>query len=244
MNEPISFSAPPVERDLVAGIAHDLNNFLQPLLSILETLEADPDLAPGHRKSVGVMRSAANRSQALVEHLLSLRGDGVISPEPQDLNALLLEMESLLAYGFPPGVSLVLELDPRFPPFAMNPIQLQRIMLNLVKNARDAMEGPGRITVRTYRIHVGASESAGSSTPPGAFGCLEVQDEGKGIESGDLERIFEPFFTTKGPGRGTGLGLSVAVSAAKAHGGFVRCLSEPGRGACFQVFFPLEGVRK
>src|SRR5438034_1003881 len=117
--------------------------------------------------------------------------------------------------------------------------QLEQVIINLAVNARDAMPGGGRLTIRTANICQERAERRGHEMmPAGEYVLIEVADTGTGIPHGNLERIFEPFFSTKEVGSGTGLGLSTVYGIVKQTGGFIFVNSEPGRGAVFQIYLP------
>jgi signal transduction histidine kinase len=111
--------------------------------------------------------------------------------------------------------------------------QLERAVLNLVLNARDAMPGGGAI-----RVHVCTDQASDGDGTHGAYVRLDVRDTGAGVAAADRDRIFEPFFTTKPTGHGTGLGLAVVRRAVDRAGGFVRVESEPGQGTTFRLYLP------
>jgi two-component system, NtrC family, sensor kinase len=119
------------------------------------------------------------------------------------------------------------ELDPGLPPTMASAEQLIQVLMALMLNALDAMEGGGRLTLRTGRSRVHADEL-----------FVEVADTGVGIPRAQLSQIFEPFFTTKPPGRGTGLGLSISYGIVQEHGGRIEVESQPAQGSLFRVVLP------
>jgi signal transduction histidine kinase len=194
-----------------AGIAHDMNNHLTLILNHLEA--ADIEAA----------RAAAGRCCALTASLLSwCRGEPlrVCSLEPV---AWLTEFTRSLQ--LPGSVTLELELPgSALPAIGAEPGALARVLTNLVHNAVDAMDGSGVLRIRASK------------------GLIQVEDSGSGIPPADRERVFEPFFSTKGK-LGTGLGLAIVRDLMRQQGGAIALLSpplsQPGRGACFELRFRL-----
>jgi len=121
----------------------------------------------------------------------------------------------------------------------MDPSQVDQILANLVVNARDAIEGPGRITIETNNRVVDKEYCTGQmECAPGEYVALTVSDTGCGINLENMSTIFEPFFTTKGLGQGTGLGLATVYGIVKQNEGFITVRSEPGKGATFTIHLP------
>jgi CheY-like chemotaxis protein len=132
-------------------------------------------------------------------------------------------------------------LDPKLRPVRADPAQLEQVIMNLAVNARDAMSHGGRFILETRNVLLDEEFCRGHvGTSPGRYVCLSVSDTGTGMDQEVLERIFDPFFTTKEPGKGTGLGLAIVYSIVTNHNGFVRCLSERGKGTTFEIYFPGE----
>jgi signal transduction histidine kinase len=133
------------------------------------------------------------------------------------------------------------------PPVKADPGQLQQILLNLVLNARDAVNArrtgsrPKRITIDCSRVIIRATDSLVASNPecaPGHHLLLQVSDNGIGMSTAQRERVFEPFFTTKREGRGTGLGLAIVYGAVKQNGGAIMVSSQRGKGSIFSIYWP------
>jgi signal transduction histidine kinase len=111
--------------------------------------------------------------------------------------------------------------------------------MNLGTNARDAMPQGGVISVETDRCQISADDPRQpDDAVPGSYVVLRVKDTGVGMDAGTMNRMFDPFFTTKEVGAGSGLGLSAVYGIVKSHNGWIRCESEPGKGACFEILFP------
>lgn len=114
---------------------------------------------------------------------------------------------------------------------------MQQVIINLVMNGIQSMENGGRLTIETA---VESKSPPGQTRSPEKYLAIRVRDEGCGISADDREHIFDPFFTTKEVGSGTGLGLSISYGIVSEHGGWIEVESEPGTGACFSVYLPIE----
>jgi signal transduction histidine kinase len=223
---------------LVGGIAHDFNNLLGAILGYCELFEDDPDLNARHRKGLGVIQGAAQRGRELVDHLLGFSRKVAPNRVESNLNAIVAEAVDLVARALPGDIRMSLELSPDLPDTLLDPGQMHQVIMNLVINAKDAIQSPGTIVLRTGHSDISPETASAHNRPPGPYVHLEVEDTGCGIPLDQLNRIFEPFFTTKGL-KGTGLGLSVVYGLVMEHGGFLECHSEVGRGTRFKVMLPL-----
>lgn len=225
--------------ELAGGVAHDFNNLLLAIRGNAELLNRGKSLNAEDTQLVLEISKAAGRAADLTGQLLSFSRRQVIQPVPTDINELIGDLIGMLARLIPENIDL------RFRPKATSSIisgdpgHLEQIIVNLILNARDAMEGGGKLVIETSNTssHVLADEL---TTPlPGE--CLEIRvaDTGAGMTPDVIERIFEPFFTTKPTGKGTGLGLSTVFGLVKQHRGVTRVQSEPGIGTEFKIFLPL-----
>lgn len=224
---------------LAGGVAHDFNNMLGVILGHTELAMVDPDLKPSTSAAFREIRKAAERSANLTRQLLAFARKQPFSPRVLDLNQTVDGMLSILRRLIGEGIDLKLVRADNLWPVAMDPSQVDQIVANLCVNARDAINGTGRITIETKNVTVEPMEEAAhQGVPPGDFVMLAVSDDGRGIDSETLGRIFEPFFTTKGVGCGTGLGLSMVYGTVKQNRGFINVYSEPGRGSVFRIYLP------
>lgn len=222
---------------LAGGIAHDLNNVLQPIMMAIELLR-DRVTDPGDREVLATIGASAARGAEMVRQVLSyargLEGRRVdIDPA-----ALLAEVAHIARDTLPRTIDIQTNVAPDLPPLLGDPTQFHQVLLNMCVNARDAMPAGGRLTIGASLARVDGALDL--ELPPGAYVKLEVQDTGSGIPSAIAERIFEPFFTTKETGKGTGLGLSTSLAIVKSHGGQIRAVSEAGRGARFDIYLPVS----
>jgi PAS domain S-box-containing protein len=224
---------------LAGGIAHDFNNLLTGIGNVAELLA---DQLGGHAclPDVLELREAVQRGAALTRQLLAFSRQQAIAPTVFSLNALLDNTSRLLRRLIGSDIELVLsqhELELRV---RADPNQLEQVLINLAVNARDAMDGGGRLTLKLSRARIderGRAEHPDAQT--GDYACLSVSDTGKGMDDATLARIFEPFFTTKPPGVGTGLGLSMVHGIISKAGGFITVKSQLFEGSTFDVWLPL-----
>jgi two-component system NtrC family sensor kinase len=212
--------------ELVAGVAHEVNNPLSSISAFAQLLLRD-ELTPAHRESIEVIRSETMRASQVVKDLLTFARRSDPQREPLALNGVIARTLRLRQYQFAEAsVRVEQELAPELPAVLGDARQLQQVCLNLVTNAVHAMaeKGGGTLTLR--------SSHAGGNV------MLEVIDTGPGITPGARAHIFEPFFTTKGEGEGTGLGLSVSYGIVKAHGGAIEVVESGPGGTTFRVSLP------
>jgi signal transduction histidine kinase/CheY-like chemotaxis protein len=223
---------------LAGGIAHDFNNLLTVILGYTEMLLEQQRDETGSSDLQGIRR-AATRAADLTRQLLAFSRRQVLQPKVLRLNELVTETANMLRRLIGENIRLHLDLPADVWPVRADPTQLDQIILNLAINARDAMPGGGDLSIRTANVRADAAFVTGrAGMVPGSYVQLSVEDTGTGMDAETLQHIFEPFFTTKGLGKGTGLGLATVYGIVKQSGGWVYCLSEPGRGTRFQVFLP------
>ncbi len=226
---------------LAGGVAHDFNNVLGAIVghgSMLQlALRRDDPL----QKHADAILSATERAASITQRLLSFGRRKEAALKPCDLSALVLQHRKFLNGTLPPSVRLIVATAEEAVPAMADPGQIERVLMNLVVNARDAMPEGGEITIRTGRTAIDTDfinrQGFGRA---GDYGLLSVQDTGSGMSEEVRRRIFEPFFTTKAAGKGTGFGLSIVYDILKDHRGYITVESEPGRGAVFTVLLPLE----
>jgi PAS domain S-box-containing protein len=224
---------------LAGGIAHDFNNLLTIINGYSEVLvhRLRPD-DPGH-EMVRQVRKAGERAAALTQQLLAFSRRQPLAPIILDLNALIADMAVMLRRVIGEDVELITELNPDLCRTKADRVQLEQVLLNLAVNARDAMPGGGRLTLRTHSADLDAHRLRdGSVMPAGRYAVLDVEDTGTGMDEPTQALIFEPFFTTKEVGKGTGLGLAMAYGVVRQCGGFIDVRSAPGQGTRFAIHLP------
>ena len=224
---------------LAGGIAHDFNNLLTSIKGLsslaLNELEAGHPIRPDLEEIV----KASQRATGLTRQLLAFSRKQLLQLVPVDLNAAVLDLETMLRRVLREGVALRASYDHTLPPVIADPSQLDQVVMNLVVNAQDAMPHGGTIELITTLERV-PSERA--QIPAGEYALLTVRDSGVGIPPEHLDKVFEPFFTTKSAGEGTGLGLATVFGIVQQGGGFIDVESRIGVGSTFRVYLPLAGA--
>ncbi len=224
---------------LAGGVAHDFNNILSVILGHgeLALLELPPGSAV--RDQVEQIVVAATQAADLTRQLQAFGRRQLLQPKNLDLNQLVAATDRLLSRVLGEHIRLHLRLEADLGTVCADPGQVERILLNLALNARDAMPHGGTLTLETGNVDVaaeGADEVAGLS--PGRYVLLAVADSGEGMSAETQRRIFEPFFSTKEPGRSRGLGLASVHGIVKQSSGEIRVESAPGQGTTFRIYLP------
>jgi PAS domain S-box-containing protein len=228
---------------LAGGIAHDLNNLLQPIFFGLELLGAST--TPDSAKILGDMTTSSRRCAALVRQLLLFTRGGPGDEMLFDIRMMLAELRTLAQSTFPKDIQFHVTAPENADSgwIQGDPTQVQQILINLCVNARDAMPNGGNLHIRASECSLGLEEvQTHGLERPGRFLKIAVQDDGCGITQENLDKLFTPFFTTKSIGQGTGLGLSTVMNIARNMGGFVAVESEVGKGTTFTVHLPAHTI--
>jgi PAS domain S-box-containing protein len=225
---------------LAGGVAHDFNNLLTSIKGITHLLLEDLPADNPMRADLDEIRRAADRAATLTGQLLAFSRRQVLQPRVLDLNSLVRDLERSLQHLTGEHIALALDLENGIGQVRVDGAQLAQVIANLVANARDALPHGGCITLRTRDLALSRSEvrRVSPDARPGRYIMLEVEDNGVGIPSHELDNIFEPFFTTKQSGAGIGLGLSTAYGIVKQSDGYITAESVPGRGTHFRIFLP------
>jgi two-component system, cell cycle sensor histidine kinase and response regulator CckA len=223
--------------ELAGGIAHDFNNLLTVINGYAEMalrLGGGADL----ESMLTAIQRAGSRAAQLTQQLLAFSRRQVLQAHVFDLSETVRGMEPMLRRAVPENIELVFDSVPAA--VRADAAQIEQVLLNLVLNARDAMEGgAGRIGIQTRPVVLDSVYAATrNDVTPGPYVLLSVTDSGHGMDAATVARVFEPFFTTKERGRGTGLGLPTAYGIVKQSGGHITVYSEPGVGSTFKVFLP------
>jgi two-component system cell cycle sensor histidine kinase/response regulator CckA len=220
---------------LAGGIAHDFNNRLVVVMGYAELLKRELPPDSPLATHADMVLASAKRAAELTRQLLAYSRRQVLEPEAFDLNEMAERMRSLLKTVLADRIELVTVLRAKQPVLA-DPGQIERVVLNLVLNARDAMPSGGRLSIETRDVTLGPGEHP--TLLPGSYIALLVTDTGTGIPEDALPHIFEPFFTTKKMGKGTGLGLSMVEGIVHQSGGATHVDSSVGKGTTFTIHLP------
>ncbi|MGZ3474349.1 MAG: ATP-binding protein [Polyangiales bacterium] len=221
-------------------LVHDFNNVLQPIIMLSSLLEDTTERSTPSATYATELREAAGRAASLVHHLLGFLRDSPGRPEILDPNRSLADVAPLLKRLLGHDAELAIDLGDRVGAIRADRDQLERVLLNLVANAREAMPRGGRVTIATSITQLGEGDgSALEEAPPGPYVTVRVRDTGEGMDAATRGRVLEGSFSTKGPGRGTG--LSSAQAFALANGGAITIESEPGEGTTVVMHLPRVG---
>ncbi|NIZ09819.1 sensor histidine kinase [Pseudooceanicola sp. HF7] len=224
---------------LAGGVAHDFNNLLTVILGNLEIHDLSHD-SREKKETLEAARLAAERARGTVQQLLTFARRGEYNPRQSDLCEIA---EYCVRLGRPlitKSINLEKEIPPTELPVVVDKSHLTTAILNLIINAKDAMDGSGTISIIADKFQVDRTIEAadGTTAGPGVFARITVRDTGPGIPNELRSRILEPFFTTKEVGKGTGLGLSMVSGFANQSGGFLQVESSP-HGAAFSIALPM-----
>jgi PAS domain S-box-containing protein len=224
---------------LAGGVAHDFNNLLTIILGFSDLLLTGLPAENPARYQAQEIKKAALRAAQLTGQLLAFGRRQVLAPQILDLNALLRETDPMIAQMLGAHIERVLELAPDLGHIEADPMQLNRVLLNLAENSRDAMPQGGRFTITTANVDLDAAYARDhGDLRPGPYVLLAVQDNGSGMSAEVRACLFEPFFTTKDVDQGTGLGLSSSYGIIKQSGGHIDVSSTLGQGTTFRIFLP------
>ncbi|WP_229217689.1 CHASE domain-containing protein [Massilia forsythiae] len=221
---------------LTGGVAHDFNNILHIISVNVQLMLRHGE---GERKRLLGIGDAVERGKKLSAQLLAFARRQPLHPSVVSLAQLIERMDTLLHRAAGDAIAIRFAIPPGLWHALVDPNQLENVLLNLVINARDAMDGQGSIVIALDNLAVAPGDAlADTGIAPGEFVTVAVRDTGSGMPPDVMERAFEPFFTTKPEGKGTGLGLSMAHGFAEQSGGHIRLASTPGAGTTVTLYLP------
>jgi two-component system cell cycle sensor histidine kinase/response regulator CckA len=224
---------------LAGGIAHDFNNLLTIIKGHASLLKRECETPARVREISAIIDHAAVRGSDLVREMLAFARESGGIFALADFNHMVRESAGMMRAPLGPRISLELALDESLPPILVDTGQVERIIINLIANARDALPHGGRIVVSTGRVTESSAVPCLKGLPLREYAYLQVTDNGTGMTEETRSRIFEPFFTTKARGSGTGLGLPVVYGVMQMHHGAIEVTSAPGQGTTVELYFPL-----
>ena len=224
---------------LSGGIAHDFNNLIGIIIGYTELMEARINFSDPLYKGVQEIKKAGDRAALLTRQLLAFSRQQVLEPKVLDLNAVVMDVETLLRRAIGEDIELITMLRPKLGQVMADQGQVEQVIMNLAVNARDAMPKGGRLTIETTNSELDTSFVRDKPyVQPGHYVQLSFSDTGTGMDAETQAHIFEPFFTTKERGRGTGLGLATVYGVVKQSNGYIWVYSELGKGSTFKICLP------
>jgi two-component system, cell cycle sensor histidine kinase and response regulator CckA len=223
---------------LAGGVAHDFNNMLTAIIAHTEMalkVESPDDVVRGHLEEI---KRASESAATLTRQLLAFSRRQVLAPKPLDLNSLIEGMERMLLALVGRSVKIKLVLSPGLRIVEADVHEIERVIVNLVVNARDAMPKGGVLAISTANVNVTDGKRVHEELMPGSYVRLTIADSGIGMDHATLAHVFEPFFTTKEAGKGTGLGLSTAYGIVHQSGGEIYVNSVLEEGTAVEIYLP------
>ncbi|MCA1431074.1 MULTISPECIES: hybrid sensor histidine kinase/response regulator [unclassified Bradyrhizobium] len=224
---------------LTGGVAHDFNNLLTVIRASVDLLNRPQLTEERRQRYITAIADSVARAAKLTSQLLAFARRQTLKPEVFDVGARVQSLHDMLATLLGPAIEIVMQLPAEPCLVNADASQFETALINMATNARDAMQGQGRIVFRVEATTTVPDALVQlSASPDHGFVRVTVSDTGVGIPAARLGRIFEPFFTTKQVGRGTGLGLSQVFGFARQSGGEVTVASEVGHGSTFSLYLP------
>jgi PAS domain S-box-containing protein len=225
---------------LTGGVAHDFNNLLQVIGANLELLSVEIAGDDRLHKRIETALEAVWRGSRLASQLLAFARQQPLSPKVVNVGRLIRDADDMLRRALGEGVEIETVIAGGLWNTCVDPMQVETALLNLAVNARDAMNGHGRLTIEAENAFLDDNyDTANAEVRPGHYVMIAVSDTGCGIATDLMEKVFDPFFTTKPEGQGTGLGLSMVHGFVKQSGGHVKIYSElGGGGSMVRIYLP------
>ena len=234
---------------LTSGIAHDFNNILTAINGYAQLILAKMDSHDELYEYVQNILIGGERAAELVRNLLAFSRKQIIQPKIININETIGEVEKILKNTIDEDIDVYLQLDKDLMAVKADPSQFQQLFINLITNARDAVNQKAssnkKIIVKTENISINANEDTRyPGVKNGDYVCITIEDNGIGMDDATLKKIYDPFFTTKPKWQGTGLGLSTVYGIVKQNNGYIYATSSPGEGTTFKIFWPVDKTVK
>jgi PAS domain S-box-containing protein len=228
---------------LAGGIAHDFNNLLTSILGFLDLARASQPLGAATNELLEGATLAAQRGATLTRQMLAFARKQIVHPTVVVLDDVVESMTPMIRRLVGEDLDVSVALSGKRERVEVDVGGLEQVIMNLVVNARDAVEGTGRITIETGTAELGPDYAREHATAAGSHVFLAVTDTGTGMSDEVAARAFEPFFTTKPVGKGTGLGLAMCEGIVRQAGGHIAVKSALGRGSTFHVYLPRAAAK-
>ena len=226
---------------LAGGVAHDYNNISGIIIGYSELAQNKVKTNDPVYEYLLKIREAVNRSTKITQQLLAFSRQQPIVPVIVDVNKNVKDMLNILKRLLGENIKLDWNCQENLWPVKIDPSQLDQIITNLCVNARDAINGNGKVEIYTENISFYDEKlKEGNSPGPGDYVMITVSDNGTGISEDDKNKIFDPFYTTKAPGKGTGLGLATVYGIVKQNSGYIELDSRINSGTVFKIYFKRE----
>lgn len=229
---------------LVGGIAHDFNNMLAGITGDIYLAKKAAKGMPYIEDKLTSVEDQSFRASDMIKQLLTYARKGEVTMKPMLLTPFLKETLKFINTSIPENIEVHQDFVNNPMPINGDITQLHQVLMNLLNNARDALDGVNNpsIHVKLELFHTDENDAFFKHHPyfqPGSYALITVKDNGCGIPESRIGNIFEPFFTTKVKGKGTGLGLAMVFGAIKTHNSYIEVNSQQGKGSTFQIYFPL-----
>lgn len=223
---------------LTGGLAHDFNNILTVIIGNLEALRPEVDSQDVATEYLQPALSAARRGSELIRGLMTFARRQSLQAQPVEMYSAVDAICRLVRRSLPERIRLTHSPVGQAIWATLDAGELENALVNLIMNARDAIEKSGTIHLSVDRLCLDAQQAQQEHVKPGEYACIQIQDTGCGMDDKTLKRVFEPFFTTKPVGKGTGLGMAMVYGYIQQSGGFIRIHSTPGIGTQVRLCFP------
>ena len=224
---------------MAGGMAHDFNNLLMSIRADATAIQLGSDATARQQEMLKGILHAVSSGEAMTKQLLGFARKDACQFVPTDFNRLLVQTIAMFKSTHQ-GLRIHTDFENQLWKVDADPVQLERVLMNLLVNAGQAMTGSGDLDLVTRNETLGRQQAHELGLTQGQYVHVSVADDGPGMDAATLERVFEPFFTTKKKGQGNGLGLACSFGIVESHRGRLIASSQKGAGACFDIFLPVS----